>query len=109
MAGIFIGAQMEKRYAQVIVDISAGALDRPFTYRVPEELRDRIRLGSLVEIPFGRASRKITGFVIGFSESCDYPKEKTYSVILIFIFQKKIFQKIKTTLNGIVKNMEMIY
>ena len=76
MAGIFIGAQMEKRYAQVIVDISAGALDRPFTYRVPEELRDRIRLGSLVEIPFGRASRKITGFVIGFSESCDYPKEK---------------------------------
>ncbi len=76
-----IGMQKQERYASVIVDISAGALDRPFTYRIPAELSDKIVLGSLVEIPFGRANRKVTGFVVGFCDTCDYPAEKIKAIL----------------------------
>ena len=48
-------------YAQVIVDISHENVDRPFSYRIPEHLREQIVLGSKVEIPFGRSNRLITG------------------------------------------------
>lgn len=53
-------------YANIIVDISIEKLDYPFTYRIPEELKDIIRLGDMVQIPFGKANRLIKGFVIGF-------------------------------------------
>lgn len=51
-------------FANVIVDISHEKLDRPFQYRIPEALKDEVRIGSCVEIPFGRADKKITGYVI---------------------------------------------
>ena len=33
-------------YADVIVNITAHALDRPFQYRIPEALRDKLEVGS---------------------------------------------------------------
>lgn len=51
-------------FANVIVDISHEKLDRPFQYRIPEALKDEVRIGSCVEIPFGKADKKITGYVI---------------------------------------------
>ena len=55
------------RYADVIVDISAHALDRTFQYRVPEEMEGSLEAGSLVSVPFG--SRTVTGYVVGFSDT----------------------------------------
>ncbi|MBR1559632.1 MAG: hypothetical protein IJ646_05255 [Clostridia bacterium] len=40
------------RYAEVIVDLSAEAVDRRFTYAVPEGLS--LVPGMLVTVPFGR-------------------------------------------------------
>src|SRR5271154_2846533 len=37
-------------------------LDHPFTYRLPETLRHRVRTGSRVLVPFG--TRKLTGVVL---------------------------------------------
>lgn len=51
-------------FANVIVDISHEKLDRPFQYIVPEQLKDEVVIGSCVEIPFGKADRRITGYVI---------------------------------------------
>ncbi len=51
-------------FANVIVDISHEKLDRPFQYRIPEALKDEVSIGSCVEIPFGKADKKITGYVI---------------------------------------------
>ncbi len=59
-------------YAKVIVDISHEKLDRPFTYRIPEYLLDRIEEGDRVEIPFGRGDRIIEGYVIEITTKCDY-------------------------------------
>lgn len=46
-----------------------------FTYSVPEDLRDGVRLGSRVEVPFG--TRVMTGFVVGLPDGPSDPKTKT--------------------------------
>ena len=58
---------MDKLYADVIVDISQGKLDRTFQYEIPDELYHDIKIGSRVRIPFGKGQREITGYVTGIS------------------------------------------
>ncbi len=59
------------RYADVAVDITAKALDRPFQYLVPEELEAEVEEGAIIEAPFGNGNRTITGYVLSLS---DQPK-----------------------------------
>ena len=54
-------------YADIIVDISHEQLDRTFQYAVPEEMEQDIDVGVLVNVPFGRCNRTITGYVIELS------------------------------------------
>lgn len=70
-------------YAEVIVDISHENVDRPFSYRIPEHLQDRIVLGSKVEIPFGKANRRITGYVVGFCDKVDYDESKVKEIVAL--------------------------
>ena len=39
--------------AEVIVDVAAYPIDRPFDYIVPEPLRSIIEPGARVKVPFG--------------------------------------------------------
>ncbi len=59
-------------YAHVIVDLSADALDRLFSYSVPDEIE--VRPGHRVRVPFG--PRQVEGYVVSISEECDVPPEK---------------------------------
>ena len=61
-----------KRYASVVVDLSAGALDRVFSYRVPEDME--VGAGYQVLVPFG--ARQLSGFVVGLSDHADLPDER---------------------------------
>ncbi len=63
-------------YADVIVDITAKALDRPFQYLVPAELEQAVEEGTIVEAPFGNGNRKITGYVMALSSSAKIDPEK---------------------------------
>jgi primosomal protein N' (replication factor Y) len=56
-------------YADIIVDISHEKLDRDFQYRVPEQYKDKIRVGMVVKIPFGNANRERKGYVIALSDT----------------------------------------
>lgn len=56
------------KFAQVIVDLSIEKLDRPFTYEIPEQLQEKVTIGTQVEIPFGKGNRTLKGFVIGLSD-----------------------------------------
>ena len=67
---------MTDRYADIIIDLSAEALDRTFQYRIPEDLREQIRPGSVVMIPFGRANRLVRGYVLQISGQPKFPPEK---------------------------------
>lgn len=55
-------------FASVVVGINHADLDRTFQYRIPEELRNTIRTGASVRIPFGKSNRLIDGYVVGFSD-----------------------------------------
>lgn len=52
-------------YAEVIINSDAVTIDRPFTYKVPEEMEKTILVGHRVKIPFGNGSKFTEGFVIG--------------------------------------------
>lgn len=66
---------MEK-FASVIVDISHEKVDRPFTYRIPEALADRLRPGMRVRIPFGAGDTLRTGYVTELTQETAYPVGK---------------------------------
>ena len=63
-------------FVNVIVDISHEKLDRIFQYRVPPELKGRIRIGMQVNFPFGTGNRPMKGYVVGGADVPDYPSEK---------------------------------
>ena len=52
------------KYANIIVDISHEKLDKTFQYLIPEALKEEVRVGVLVDIPFG--NRSLTGYVVEF-------------------------------------------
>ena len=64
-------------YANVIVDLSAEAVDRQFSYAVPEGMA--VEPGQLVRVPFG--PRTLEGFVVSLSQTCDLPPEKVKSLL----------------------------
>lgn len=61
------GEQMDKLYADIIVDISLDNLDKPFQYEIPEQFIDHIEVGTLVQIPFGKGNRIIKGYIVSLS------------------------------------------
>ncbi|MBQ3425234.1 MAG: primosomal protein N' [Clostridia bacterium] len=65
------------RYAQVVVDLSAEAVDRLYSYTVPEGMA--VSPGQLVLVPFG--PRRLEGFVVSLDNTCDLPPEKVKTVI----------------------------
>ena len=54
---------MEK-FAEVIVNSEAVTIDKPFTYKIKEDLVHNIKVGHRVLIPFGNGNKKIEGFVL---------------------------------------------
>lgn len=63
---------MSVLYADIIVDISAGNLDRVFQYKIPEPLKGTADIGTQVMIPFGRSDRMIRGFIVNITTQPDY-------------------------------------
>ncbi len=55
------------RYASVIVDLTAKALDRCFTYAVPDGMEARI--GDMVSVPFGK--RTVEGFILDLTDKTE--------------------------------------
>ena len=71
------------RYAQVVIDISHEALDRPFTYLVPDHLKEQVFPGAVVDIPFGKGNTQRRGYVLEITSSCDYPPEKLKEILAV--------------------------
>lgn len=56
---------MFELYAEVIINSDAIEIDRPFTYKVKEELLDIIEIGHRVKVPFGVKNKPTEAFVLG--------------------------------------------
>ena len=58
---------MNLKYAQVLVDINKLGT-KTFSYLIPESLKDEIKVGQAVSIPFGRRKEELKAYVVGFSD-----------------------------------------
>ncbi|MBE5807406.1 MAG: primosomal protein N' [Clostridiales bacterium] len=65
------------RYAEIIVDLSAEAVDRVFTYSVPDEMAADV--GWQVAVPFG--NRTLEGFIIALKDEPGIPSDKVKPVL----------------------------
>ena len=55
-------------YADIVVNSDAITIDKPFSYKVRENLRNILKLGHRVRIPFGNGNKTIEGFVFNIYE-----------------------------------------
>lgn len=55
--------------AKLALSAANFAIDKPYDYLVPDELRDRIRPGIRAMVPFGRGNKAVEGFVLALEES----------------------------------------
>ena len=65
------------RFANVIIDQDAKALDREFVYTIPDDLE--VNLGERVVVPFG--ARVLEGFVVDIIDKTDFDVSKIKSII----------------------------
>ncbi|WP_256310266.1 primosomal protein N' [Tissierella carlieri] len=56
--------KLNKKYAQIIVNNRASQVDRPYTYIVDDDLKDVVKEGMRVIIPFGKGNKLIKGIVV---------------------------------------------
>lgn len=68
-------------YADVIIDITHEKVDKVFQYEIPEELEPVLKVGMEVLVPFGKGNREKNGYIVGFSETCDYEKTKLKKIL----------------------------
>ncbi|NMB41636.1 MAG: primosomal protein N' [Firmicutes bacterium] len=93
----------ETLYIRVILDMVSNAVDRPFQYLVPIHLRDKVKLGSRVLVPF--RSREMAAYVVAFDQEPlvanvreilgvqDFPLLLTEFVELSYWLSQKFFSR----------------
>lgn len=73
-----------KLYAEVIINSEALEIDRPFTYKVPEEFNNEIKIGQIVKVPFGKGNKTSEGFILNLKNDDNIKfKIKNIAVILV--------------------------
>ncbi len=56
-------------YALVLIEYSAKSIDKAFIYKIPDRLKNDIKIGMKVSVPFN--NRDSIGFVINITDKCD--------------------------------------
>ncbi len=68
-------------FADIIVDISHEKLDRVFAYRIPDALIDDVKVGSMVDIPFGNGNRVTTGYIVDIKDKVEFDESRIKDII----------------------------
>lgn len=69
------------KYANIIVDISHEKLDKTFQYLIPEELKEDVHVGVLVDIPFG--NRSLTGYVVEMTDEAEFDVNRLKPILSV--------------------------
>lgn len=67
------------KIAQIIVDNKCKETDKIYSYLIPEGLK--LNIGHRVIVPFGRANKKIAGYVVDIRDNIDLKIDKLKSII----------------------------
>ena len=65
------------KFANIVIN---RPIEGPFTYSIPESLKEDIEIGSVVEVSFG--NKIVIGYVVGFPDKCDIEKIKPLNSIV---------------------------
>ena len=68
-------------FASIIIEYNAQKLDKTFTYKIPTELEQKIKIGMKVYVPF--RNQKIIGFVIDIMKNIENKDYEIKEVIKI--------------------------
>ncbi|MCX4271854.1 MAG: primosomal protein N' [Acetatifactor sp.] len=71
---------MLTKYADVIIDISHEKVDRPFQYRIPEDMLEGLEVGMCVTVPFGKGNTLRRGYVTDITEKCSFDPQRIKEV-----------------------------
>ncbi len=74
-------------YADVIIDISNGNLDKTYQYGIKPEQESACTIGTLVSVPFGKGNRIVKGYVVGLSVT---PKWNVNKIKMLDVEEKGI-------------------
>jgi primosomal protein N' (replication factor Y) (superfamily II helicase) len=74
-----LAEEQDRWVARVALNVP---LDKTFDYLVPDPLRDRLRAGQRVRVPFGRGDQPRNGFCVGVGRS-ESPSRKLKSILEI--------------------------
>lgn len=86
-------------YAEIILNTDAVEIDRPFTYKVPTELEDKIKIGQIVKVPFGMGNKSSEGFILALRDSSELNVNFRVKNILSIVTIESVIDE---------KNIEMI-
>lgn len=59
---------MAETICAVALDAATYAIDKLYSYRVPNELREQVQIGTRVLVPFGFGNKRAEGVVLAFRE-----------------------------------------
>ena len=79
---------MNNRFARIIVDISHEKLDKAFSYKIPENLMDKVTPGTQVMIPFGAGNKLIKGYVLECTDTVDFDISKVKEIA--YVVEKQV-------------------
>lgn len=69
--------------AKIALHAATYTIDKPYDYLVPPELKDRLKPGMRVIVPFGAGNRRTEGIVLVLENGCSYnPKRKNVLTLL---------------------------
>lgn len=68
--------------ASVAVSAATYAIDRPYSYRIPCGMEERVRIGQRVMVPFGRGNRRVEGIVLSLKREPVQPNLKEVCSLL---------------------------
>ena len=83
-------------YANILVEYGAKALDQTFTYIIPDALKDNLKVGMKVKVPF--RNTLINGFVLEITNDCNNSNLKKIASITdeYFCLNKELLELGKT-------------
>lgn len=76
--------------AEVIVNSNVKSLNKVFDYNIPQNLEDKVAIGSIVLIPFGRNKKLEEGFVTNIKESTSFEVKDIAGVEQASLSEEKI-------------------
>ena len=73
---------MAEKICAAAVDAATYAIDKLYSYRVPDELREQVQIGTRVLVPFGFGNKRAEAVVLAFREDAGEFKLKPIVEVL---------------------------